>query len=300
MGGEIGIADKEVGERGSCFRFNVLLSRVETGSPSAVDFWERPLPKSQRSRVVLLLKSAQRSKVLQAFMQRVGIKVHVVKQHDQLGPTLKRIKQKMNLSSHSYSSSSSRSVPLSSLDGIDQNKHSGLVLTVVDTRVGSFAEMSRAVANFRNDLNEANCYTRVVWLDSPANFDEDELAPSDLVISKPFHGSRLYQAIVLLPEFGGVPPRRGENYTVTVPADQIEEVGKPLTGKKILVVDDDPVGRKIATFVASQLGAASFCCENGAAAWQLVCESLRAESARFDCILMDCEVHVHLSCLHLL
>ncbi|XP_057789986.1 histidine kinase CKI1-like [Salvia miltiorrhiza] len=280
MGGEIGIVDKEVGERGSCFRFNVLL----TGSLSAADFW---LPnKAHSSRVVLLLKSAQRSNVLQAFMQRLGIKVHAVKQHQQLRPTLNKIKQKMNLSSHS--SSSSRSVPLSSLDGIDQNKQSGLVLMVVDTCVGPFSEMSGAIADFRRDLSSC-CYTRVVWLDSAtAEFDVDELAAPDLVISKPFHGSRLYQTIALLPEFGGVPPRRGG-----AAEREEEEVGKPLMGKKILVVDDDPVGRKIATFVASQLGAEPFCCENGAAACRLVCESLRGgESARFDCILMDCEMPV--------
>ncbi|XP_042047743.1 histidine kinase CKI1-like [Salvia splendens] len=280
MGGEIGIMDKEVGERGTCFRFNVLM----TARPSTVDFWE---PKPPKSRVVLLLKSDQRSNVLQAFMKRLGIKVHAVKQHQQLGPTLKKIKQKMmNLSNHSCnSSSSSRSVPLSSLDGVDQ---SGMVLMVVDTRVGPLLDIKREIGDFRKDIR---CYTRVVWLDSP-DFDQDELAPPDLVISKPFHGSRLYETVGLLPEFGGMGTRRGGDSSPAVGSAE-EEVGKPLAGKKILVVDDDPVGRKIATFVACSLGAVATCCENGAAALQLVCERLKGgESGRFDCILMDCEMPV--------
>ncbi|CAK9152911.1 unnamed protein product [Ilex paraguariensis] len=36
--------------------------------------------------------------------------------------------------------------------------------------------------------------------------DKDKLPPTDLIISKPFHCSRLYQVINLLPEFGGITP----------------------------------------------------------------------------------------------
>ncbi|KAI3449996.1 hypothetical protein Pfo_006661 [Paulownia fortunei] len=377
MGGKIGIVDKEVGERGTCFRFNVFFSTHETdistnaraadieanGDYISSDSFQHsgPIirihsPKTEGSQVILFIQSAKRSNVLQTFMQRLGIKVHVVKQHEQLSPALKRIKQKLNVSHHSSSGKSegysrsdghasrasstrSKEVPLSALDGTDnvspsQKKPNAWV-------VCPFREISRAVAEFRRDLND-NCCSRVVWLDKPdasnTNFqglDEDKLPPSDLVISKPFHGSRLYQTIGLLPEFGGMPPGRGEishNAEKVQPRNissfetsisdvasksgvkgkisanqkgEIEELGgpnsrKPLMGKKILIADDDPIGRKIATFVASQLGATIFSCENGEEAWKLVCRSLKdgtnagasKDSVPFDCILMDCEMPV--------
>ncbi|KAK4406937.1 Histidine kinase CKI1 [Sesamum angolense] len=297
MGGEIRIVDKEIGERGTCFRFNVFFfSTHETHASTharaidieaiSSDSFQRlgPIirihtPKTEGSQVILFVQSDKRSKILQSFMQRLGIKVHVVKQHEQLSPTLKRIKQKLNLSHHSSSGKSegnsrsdgntshasstrSKEVPLSHLDGMDNILSSlkklnvwggtfAFILIVIDTSGGPFREISRAIAEFRMDLND-KCYSRVVWLDRPnmssTNFqglDEDKLPASDLVITRPFHGSRLY-----------------------------ETIRKPLMGKKILVADDDPIGRKIAASVVSQLGANIVSCENGEEAWRLVYRNL--------------------------
>lgn len=304
MGGEIGIVEKEVGERGTCFKFNVLLITGDVDSCEHSGLLTRvQSPRgSERSQVVLMVKSGERSRTLQAFMHRLGIKVHALKQHVQLDPALRRIKQK--LCSSSYSSSSS-SVPLSSLEGTDDISHhprprpqTGFVLIVIDAAAGTLPAMLMAVSEFRKDLSE-RCCTRVIWLGADFDNGELELAPPDLLISKPLHGSRLYQAIALLPEFGGVPPRRGRVSVSETEKEkekekeiccEIKEVGRPLTGKNILVVDDDPIGRKIAAFVSSQLGAASFSCENGAAAFHHFRESLHCQTPPFDCILMDCEV----------
>ncbi|KAL6523199.1 hypothetical protein OROGR_016802 [Orobanche gracilis] len=384
MGGEIGIVDKEVGERGTCFRFNAFFSTCETTDNSTITNNARALdleannngdhvsndssqqredvvrirsPKTDGSQVLLFIQNAERSKVLQNFMKRLGIKTHVVRQHEHLSQTLKKIKQKLNLSHHSSSGTSrseghgsrtsstrSKEVPLSTLDGTDDilpkrpNARGGLlgfVMVVIDTRAGPFREISRAVAEFRRDLNE-NCYSRVVWLDKPdegnSNFqglDEDKLPHSDLVISKPFHGSRLYQVIGLLPEFGGMQWRGGgttehrntggsfETGTSYVASRigkssfacrkcEIEEVGgsdnscrKTLMGKKILIADDEPIARKISSSVVSQLGACVFSCENGEEAWKLVCKRLEMKDAGatkdlvpFDCILMDCQMPI--------
>ncbi|KAL0459762.1 UNVERIFIED_CONTAM: Histidine kinase CKI1 [Sesamum latifolium] len=167
------------------------------------------------------------------------------------------------------------------------------------------------------DLND-KCCSRVVWLDRPdmssTNFqglDEDKLPASDLVITKPFHGSRFYETIRLLPEFGGMPPKTGEtshsvgkvtvrnNSTLEASTSYVVGSRKPLTGKKILVADDDPIG-KIAASVVSQLGANIVSCENGEEAWRLVYRNLINDvtnavgasklSIRFDCILMDCQM----------
>ncbi|KAL9148603.1 hypothetical protein ABFS82_12G052300 [Erythranthe guttata] len=329
IGGEIGIVDKEAGERGTCFRFNAFFETDNNSSPSADiesighDLFRHSGTslrthslKNKGSQVLLLIDSPERSTLLQGFMHRIGIKVHVVKQYEQLSPSLKRIKRKLNLSYYSFSgkstTSSARSkkeFPLSALEGTDN-------------------EISRVVAEFRRDLSE-NCCSRVVWLDSLQGIDEDNLSPLDLVISKPLHASCLYRTIGLLPEFGGLPPprkgeashsveniRRGNDVassdgganksSVKGSKCEIEEVGganskkKSLLGRKILVADDDPIGRKIATFVGVQLGASIFPCENGEEAWKVVCKSLdegkhvgASETLfPFDCILMDCEMPV--------
>ncbi|KAL2239050.1 UNVERIFIED_CONTAM: Histidine kinase CKI1 [Sesamum indicum] len=364
MGGEIGIVDKEIGKRGTCFRFNVFFfstcephasTHARTTDIEAISsdsfqhsgsIFRIHSPNTEWSQVILFTQSDKRSNILQSFMQRLGIKVHVVKKHEQLSPILKRIKQKLNLSHHSSSrksEGSSRSdehtsrasstrfkeIPLSTLDGMDNilpslkkpNVWGGtfaFILIVIDTSRGLFREISRAVAEFRMDLND-KCCCRVVWLDRPdmsnTNFqgvDEDKLPASDLVIKKPFHGSRLYETIRLLPEFGGMPPRTGESsHTVgkfnvrninTLEASTSYVVGnrKPLMGKKILVADDDLIGRKIAEHVVSQLGANIVSCENGEEAWRLVCRNLINDgtngagvsklSIPFDCILMDCQM----------
>ncbi|EYU38191.1 hypothetical protein MIMGU_mgv1a026420mg [Erythranthe guttata] len=341
IGGEIGIVDKEAGERGTCFRFNAFFETDNNSSPSADiesighDLFHHSGTslrthslKNKGSQVLLLIDSPERSTLLQGFMHRIGIKVHVVKQYEQLSPSLKRIKRKLNLSYYSSSgkstTSSARSkkeFPLSALEGTDnvlpnpRASYSGFVLIVIDTSVGP-------------DLSE-NCCSRVVWLDSLQGIDEDNLSPLDLVISKPLHASCLYQTIGLLPEFGGLPPprkgeashsveniRRGNDVassdgganksSVKGSKCEIEEVGgannkkKLLLGRKILVGDDDPISRKIATFVGVQLGASIFPCENGEEAWKVVCKSLDERKHvgasetlfPFDCILMDCEMPV--------
>ncbi|EYU34841.1 hypothetical protein MIMGU_mgv1a018289mg [Erythranthe guttata] len=315
IGGEIGIVDKEAGERGTCFRFNAFFEKDNNSSPSANiesighDLFRHSGTslrthslKNKGSQVLLLIDSPERSTLLQGFMHRIGIKVHVVKQYEQLSPSLKRIKWKLNLSYYSSSgkstTSSARSkkeFPLSALEGMDnvlpnpRAGYLGFVLIVIDTSVGP-------------DLSE-NCCSRVVWLDSLQGIDEDNLSPLDLVISKPLHASCLYRTIGLLPEFGGLPPpRRGEashsvanirrgndvassdgganKSSVKGSKCEIEEVGganskkKPLLGRKILVADDDLISRKIATFVGVQLGASIFPCENGEEAWKVVCKSL--------------------------
>ncbi|KAL8499080.1 hypothetical protein ACS0TY_022160 [Phlomoides rotata] len=315
MGGEIKIVDKEAGERGSCFRFNVFLSITETGNSRTCD---------------IEINGDNMSGDDSFQLQRLGIKVHLVRQHQDLSLTLKKIKRKQNLSRFSSSGTSrsdgfasrasstrSRDVPLSALDGMDTvvvsshkraNARLGFVLIVIDTRAGPFREISRAVAEFKRDLSET-CYSRVVWLDktdvnntSFDGLDEDKLPSSDIVISKPFHGLCLYQTIKLLPEFGGQASdnvAKVESRKVVSVANEIEEVGdeaiprKPLMGKRVLVADDDPIGRKIATFVASQLGATVFSSENGDSALKLVCTSLSDHGALpFDCVLMDCEMPV--------
>ncbi|RDX89612.1 Histidine kinase CKI1, partial [Mucuna pruriens] len=251
MLGDIEIVEKDTGEKGTCFRFNVLLTLcdsetmidgsregIECGAGESIDGTSSGLricsmsprlhirssssPKPEASLVVLLIADEERQRASQRFMERLGIKVKVVKSGKHLFYTLKKIKQKRHRFSESSDSSSGSTshnslaiatrVPFSSTDGTehmalvlkktDIGSGPGFILIVIDANAGPFSELCGTVSRFKKDLGNP---CKVVWLDKPLmrriNFktlDED-----DIVISKPFHGSRLFQAIKLLPEFGG-------------------------------------------------------------------------------------------------
>ncbi|KAJ6343742.1 hypothetical protein OIU76_005482 [Salix suchowensis] len=188
-------------------------------------------PKIEGSHVVLLIQNEERLRSSHKYIEGLGIKVSSVKQWENLHSTLKRIKARQSVSPHSSSGKSdlgSRSdhfnprsmkdVPLSSMDGIDQKPSAsrgsnlrgapGFVLLVIDAGAGPFQELCRVVAEFRKDLHSSCC--KVVWLDKPTSrsinlrsFEQDLIDPRDDILLKPFHGSRLYQVIQLLPEFRG-------------------------------------------------------------------------------------------------
>lgn len=362
MGGEIGIVDKDIGEKGTCFKFNIFLAVGEIDSNN-INAREDDIesnggyissvsvqhsagsstraftsPKQETSHVVLFIQSETRQQILQKFMETWGVKVSSVKEWEQLPYTLKRVKQKMNgsYSSQSDSSSSlsravsrdnSKNVPLSALDGTDQippplNRRTNLkknspnfTLLVIDTSGGPFRELSRAVAEFKRDLHDTCC--RVIWIDKPGalgnihskGLDKDKMPSSDLIISKPFHGSRLHHAIMLLPEFGGTfrgnsisPGRgkqnpecqgsekssygRGKGSLVVQKGVEIEEEEegskKPLGGKRILVAEDNVVLRKVAVANVTALGAMVESCENGKKALELVCKGLSDQARKLD------------------
>ncbi|CAK7348414.1 unnamed protein product [Dovyalis caffra] len=263
MGGEIGIMDKENGEKGTCFKFNVFLHICETSStdntkaeveieedfihhyseltirtPSPGLMIRTPSPrlailgsspKIEGSQVVLLIQNEERLRSSQKYIEGLGIKVSAVKQWEHLHSTLKRIKARQSVSPHSSSGKSdlgSRSdhyntrlkdVPLSSMDRIDlkpstsRSSNKGaprFVLLVIDAGAGPFEELCRVVDEFKRDLH-SSC-SKVVWLDRTTSrsinlrsFEHDLIDPRDDILLKPFHGSRLYQVIGLLPEFGG-------------------------------------------------------------------------------------------------
>ncbi|KAK7269615.1 hypothetical protein RIF29_22348 [Crotalaria pallida] len=270
MHGDIAIVEKDIGEKGTCFRFNVLLTECEIvtssstreglehgsgdrnnaqglaiGSTSFGSSIYNSLspklhmcslsPRPQASRVVLLIGDNERRRTSQQFMESLGIKVNVVKQWKHLFDTLNKIKQKgcnhisnpsssgsSDLSSGSISHTSfarTKSVPLSAMDGteympsvfkktdIAAGTASFFILLIIDANAGPFSELCRIVSIFRKGLNNP---CKIVWLNKPLlngnNFktiDKDMLDPNDIVISKPFHGSRLLQVIKLLPECGG-------------------------------------------------------------------------------------------------
>ncbi|GAV83606.1 Response_reg domain-containing protein/HisKA domain-containing protein/HATPase_c domain-containing protein [Cephalotus follicularis] len=272
MGGEIGIVDKEIGKRGTCFRFNVYLTACETsstdstrgevelGGDSMTGSTPQPAgltiraptpsmrfmcspssrlnihspkvsPKLERSHVVLLIENEERRRISHKYMENLGINVSVVTQWEHLSSTLKKLKSNMNCNHTSHGSSgksdvswqsdhssgpSLKDVPLSVIDGTDQRlpfhkrkgAPAGFILILIDATAGPFPELYRVVTDFKRGLHSTCC--KVVWLDKPTSrsinlrgLEEEKLDSSDDILLKPFHGSRLYQVIKLLPEFGG-------------------------------------------------------------------------------------------------
>ncbi|CAL0320873.1 unnamed protein product [Lupinus luteus] len=269
MHGDIGIVDKDIGEKGTCFRFNVLLTlceavtNVSTKEGSEHGSGDRnnaqglivrtkssgssicnPLSprlhicnstrRPQASHVVLLIVDKERRRISQRFMESLGIEVKVVRHWKHLFDTLKHINQKGNYSSNQSSPVSSelsfrsishssfsriKGVPLSTMDGTESmppvlkkndtvGAAPGFILIVIDANAGPFSELCRVVSIFRKGLYNP---CKVVWLNKPLfhgnnlkiTLNKDLLDPNDILISKPFHGTRLFQVIKLLPEYAG-------------------------------------------------------------------------------------------------
>ncbi|KAB1223455.1 Histidine kinase CKI1 [Morella rubra] len=372
-----------------------------------------PSPKQKASWVVLLIQDSKRRRMSQRFMENLGIKVSVVEQWEHLPSTLRKIKLKRNHSHHNSSlvksdvssssdylsrSASNNSIPvekemsLSTMDGPDYIKSifkrttprcaSSFVLIVIDASTGPFPVLCRMVAEFRRGLQNICC--KVVWLEKPTMrsitvkaIEEDLIDSNDILISKPFHGSRLYEVVRLLPEFGGtmqgnvnelkkegisqaekIPkdpntsrsrsytgnsPTRGHSWQtiqlqdhggssetpgkkISSPVEnvshvksesrsfvshgnppreqEIQECGNPssemwLSGKKILVAEDNAMLRKLTLSHLLRLGATVELSENGQEALELVDKGLSdqrehgaSKTLPYDYILMDCEMPV--------
>lgn len=281
MGGDIAVVDKEAGETGTCFRFNIILPICGTppSSPTSTtsgDDLEYSSSSEKSHEVILFISGEERSNVLKRLMmRRRGIQVSVVNEYQQLPFTLQNIKEKLL----------SNSTP----------NNSAVLVMVVDTSAAPLQEVRTLIAEFRKEI-----FSRVVWIGG----NSDMVQYGDLIIPKPLHGSRAYQLIGLLRSgFGGneLGLIIDQPTTMSAADDQPEiqeiENSRPFLGKKVLVAEDSFILRKIALAILSGLGAETSGCENGEEALQLVLQDLnhqrehRADfSLPFDCILMDCEV----------
>ncbi|KAK6941078.1 Histidine kinase/HSP90-like ATPase, partial [Dillenia turbinata] len=210
MGGKIEIIDKNVGEKGACFRFNVILTMSNTESihneareeiqqhnagshgdstPNKGTILCSPSLKIEGgSQVVLLIKGHERQRVTKKFFENFGVKVLVARHWDSLSRTLKRIKRKVK-PSHQSSSGRSDSSGSDCIMSLSHNSEYGaehmlppyrknsfvsrpnFVLLIVDANAGPLSELHRAIAEFRGDLQNISC--KVVWLDEPKTRSAD-------------------------------------------------------------------------------------------------------------------------------
>ncbi|OMP10949.1 hypothetical protein COLO4_04147 [Corchorus olitorius] len=376
MDGEIGIIEKEPGERGTCFRFSVLLNACQSEPVEALEespngfhphfsFIRNPTIKSEgsNSHVILYITGEERKRVLKRYIENLNIKVTLVKQGKNLHQELEKIKRKLDLpyycnkpelslmdylskSASSNSDSTSHDPTFGTKEGNDTSLPpqfikansrtcSTLIVLVIDSSAGIFSELCSAVAEFRTDIPDSLC--KVVWLDNPVMRthprDDEEIKlipPCDHLIYKPFHGSRLTQVLHLLSERKGnnslcnfpksingttnqdlmnstsikLSGTESEN-SLSHPLQQVvvhkteeKRIEKPLSGKRILVVEDCNLLRRLTVTTIQKLGAEVEICINGKEAFDEVSKILKEKkegnspNLHYDYIIMDCEMPV--------
>ncbi|CAL5402062.1 unnamed protein product [Camellia sinensis] len=355
MGGEIKIVDKDPGERGTCFSFNIFLTTSHSLSTdnekpednltlnseiSLTDSHQHfglhrrsPSPRSEGSHIVLLIAGEERRKVSKKVIENLGLKVSVAKQAKDLFHILKKAKHRLDLSQYSSSEKSelctneylSKSESGNSNSrGSNSKSSTSFILIVIDSSAGNFYELCSIVGNFKKDIPNPRC--KVVWLENPVMLsrgheEHGSAPPWDHILSKPFHGSRLYRVLGLLPEFGGMFQCNSHRFRIetdpkventrneigehslkqiVMETDGEKRSERPLNGKKVLVVDNLKLLRMVVAAEIRKLGANVDVCENGKEAFDRVCKVLGdqrreegdSQALPYDYIFMDCEMPI--------
>ncbi|KAL8170636.1 LOW QUALITY PROTEIN: hypothetical protein V2J09_022440 [Rumex salicifolius] len=241
---------------------NILLNNI--GSLERAKAPPPSVNNSNGSLVVLLIQNKGRRKMIHNFLEAHGLRVMVAKEAKFRPSILKKVKYKLigssfysasDLSPRScFSSSSSthredsKNFPLTALDGSNETVLAlqrrpillgiSCILLIIDANAGEFSDLSRLVFDFKKDVNRIKC-CKVVWLEKAEtrnlHFHRNDVAQADYIFIKPLHGSRLFQVIGHLPEFGGKltepSPKRKRSNTMevgsTLDPDSSEQKLKP-------------------------------------------------------------------------
>ncbi|PKA63295.1 Histidine kinase CKI1 [Apostasia shenzhenica] len=193
MGGDIIIQDKEPGERGSCFRFNIYLKSSEISSDNT-EVEDSDLQKGPRSyslhsasskswlklqsniqnmstsqginvdgiSCLLLINGVETKKILQTWMGSLGIKLVFFQQLENLYEIMKKITQNYSNSSSSEPSLESANDEFSSHR--DDNRHV-LPLSLKDVFKRSGSRRSHKYLLFILDLSSGNLQEWISFLD---------------------------------------------------------------------------------------------------------------------------------------
>ncbi|XP_006857668.2 probable histidine kinase 2 [Amborella trichopoda] len=307
MGGDIHIKDKEPGERGTCFKFNIFLRGTERfdlnlGQTNALG--------GLVAHTVLLIQGEVPRQISQKWMSNQGFKVWMSDGLEDLFGTLERLKSELFLSSFrsleslelnsvdSYRSDHSmdiltRRVLKRSTSHIDLVHHStrfnienACILMVIDMACGPFSKLSLIISDFIRSIN--NLQFKVVWLTTPITSSEDlevlesGQVPCNLVLRKPFHWSRLHKVLQLVKdpwEENDSDSSQTVKIDVMPAASSSTRLRGNFDGMKVLVVEDNILLRRLATANLSRLGALVEICENGEDALNRVIKALRGKES---------------------
>ncbi|KAM0930814.1 hypothetical protein ACQ4PT_000721 [Festuca glaucescens] len=234
MGGEISIKDKEPGEAGTCFGFNVFLKisdaeeDIEHGRAAPSLFREPGCFKG--GQCVLLVHGDETRRILQTWMENVGMKVWPVPRAELLAPTMEKARAAVGASPSRPASISSSLGGSDDLDGVadrcfsskemvtqvlrnSNGNHTGHLhpfglLLVVDVSGGRLNEILQDVASLARIKHQVPC--RVACITDLKTSSEDlrrlkEAASCDMDLRKPIHGSRLRKLLQVMRELQASP-----------------------------------------------------------------------------------------------
>ncbi|XP_044959368.1 probable histidine kinase 2 [Hordeum vulgare subsp. vulgare] len=248
MGGEISIKEKEPGEAGTCFGFNIFL-KVSEPPEVEEDLEQGRTPPSafrepacfKGGHCVLLAHGDETRRILHTWMESVGMKVWPVTRAEFLAPTLEKARS-------APGASPLRSASTSSLHGVGSGdfnsgttdrcfsskemvthlrnssgmagSHGGHLhlfglLVIVDVSGGRLDEVALEAPTLARIKQQAPC--RVVCLTDLKTPSEDmrrfkEAASVDLELRKPIHGSRLHKLLQVMRDLQANPFTQQQPY----------------------------------------------------------------------------------------
>uniref|UniRef100_A0A0D9W8A0 Probable histidine kinase 2 n=1 Tax=Leersia perrieri TaxID=77586 RepID=A0A0D9W8A0_9ORYZ len=221
MGGEISIKEKEPGERGTCFGFNVFL-KMSGGHSTEEDIEEGPSTLSEtdiRASVfreenffkgchcILFVHGDETRRVLQVWMESIGMKVWMIPEVESISSTLEKVQSSHDNFNFDRCFSSKEMVSQvlpttlrnNSIMARNLGEHHPLgLLFIVDVSKGQFDDIKRQTTDFVKMKHQVPC--KIVCLTdlktSSKDFRRLEEMSCDLVLRKPVHGSRLYALLM--------------------------------------------------------------------------------------------------------
>ncbi|TVU12299.1 hypothetical protein EJB05_45936, partial [Eragrostis curvula] len=230
MGGEISIKEKEPGERGTCFGFNVLLKiserqeteDIEEGPSNTLNDYNLRASVFQEANsfkgvhCVLYVHGAETRRIMQTWMESTGMKVWLVPQAEFIASTLEKV-QRISMSPTRASSPTvsfdvtdrcfsskdmvSQVLPMSLRNSTGQRRrslggHPSGLLVVTDVSNG-LEDIWQEMVKFSRIKHQTPC--KVVILADLKTASDDlrrfEELGCDLFLRKPMHGSRLYAVL---------------------------------------------------------------------------------------------------------
>uniref|UniRef100_A0A0E0J8H5 Probable histidine kinase 2 n=1 Tax=Oryza nivara TaxID=4536 RepID=A0A0E0J8H5_ORYNI len=325
MGGEISIKEKEPGERGTCFGFNVLL-KTSGSQATEEDIEEGP---STGWHCILFVHGDETIRVLQAWMESIGMKVWMVLGVESISSTLEKARSSRDDCDADRCFSSKEMVSqvlpttLRSNNIMARNlgeHHPLCMLLIVDVSNGQLENIQRQARDFAQMRSQVPC--KFVCLTdlrtSYKDFRRFEEMSCDLMLRKPVHGSRLYSLLMTLRDVQSSPMHRsslvGHENSVSRQQDSANivasaEVGRldqglkaekdrPLDGMHVLLVEDTLVLQTIQRKMLNQLGATVELAGDGAKAVDMFKDAIERTSVSeehsvplpYDVIFMYCQM----------
>ncbi|XP_047078866.1 probable histidine kinase 2 [Lolium rigidum] len=250
MGGEISIKDKEPGEAGTCFRLNVFLKISDAEEPiehgRAVPSLFKEPGCFKGGQCVLLVHGDETRRILQTWMENVGMKVWPVPRAELLAHTMEMARAAVGASPSRPASISSSQGVSDDLDGVadrcfsskemvtqvlrnSSGNHAGHLhpfglLVVVDVSGGRLNEILQEASSLASIKNQVPC--RVACITDLKTSSEDlrrlkEAASCDMDLRKPIHGSRLRKLLEVMRELQASPFPQLHSHQVGIAINEV-------------------------------------------------------------------------------